>query len=124
MQKLPALGLVLGATNSFFRSLRPSESRGQSQEKEPGAQFAVFARDLKSLAAAARLLGAAAGTGTFSILNEVCCTCCLLLLFRRERRRDGALPLAVEKRGILFVDVPLFLRGRVRARDIENSGSA
>ena len=64
--------------NSFFRSLIPSESRGHSQENEPGVQFDVFARNLKSFTAAARLLGAATGTGTLSLLKEVCCIggCC------------------------------------------------
>src|ERR1700694_3881521 len=43
----------------------------------------------------------------------------LLLLFYRECRRDAASPLAVEKSGILFVDVLLFFRCRIRTRDIE-----
>src|SRR5712672_1917853 len=41
------------------------------------------------------------------------------LLLHRDRRRDGALPLPVEKRGILFVDVLLFFWRRIRTRDIE-----
>src|ERR1700730_1214354 len=43
----------------------------------------------------------------------------LLLLFRRQRRRDAIAPLAVEEGGILFVDVLLFRRRRVRAGNIE-----
>src|ERR1700721_3297358 len=43
----------------------------------------------------------------------------LCLLFCRERRRDIALPLAIEELGILFVDVLLLFRGRIRAGDIE-----
>src|ERR1700694_5244793 len=97
----PPLALPWEEPNSFFRSLMPSESRGQSQEKEPGAQFIVFARDLKSFAAAARLLGAAAGTGTgtgtFSFPREVCCTgccCCFAvnaaaMVLRRSRSRNA-----------------------------------
>src|SRR5260370_17451520 len=42
-----------------------------------------------------------------------------LLLLHRDRRRDGASPLPVEKRGILFVDVLLFFRRRIRTRYIE-----
>ena len=40
-----------------------SESRGHSQENECCAQFAVFARDLKSLVAAGGLLGFSRGNG-------------------------------------------------------------
>src|SRR3981189_3730105 len=41
------------------------------------------------------------------------------LLLHRDRRRDGALPLPVEKRGILFVDVLLFIRRLDRTLDID-----
>src|SRR4030081_2144405 len=44
-----------------------------------------------------------------------------LLLLYRERRRDAASPFAVEEGGILFVDMLLFFRGRVRSRDIETA---
>src|SRR5260370_41815997 len=43
----------------------------------------------------------------------------LLLLLRRQRRRDAVAPLAVEEGGVLFVDMLLFRRRRVRAGDIE-----
>ena len=42
-----------------------------------------------------------------------------LLLFCRELRRSGAAPLTVEMDYILLVDLLLFLRRRVRTRDIE-----
>src|SRR5258708_33006474 len=45
----------------------------------------------------------------------------LLLLFCRELRRGGAAPLAVEMDYILLVDLLLFLRRRIRTRNIENS---
>lgn len=45
----------------------------------------------------------------------------LLLLFCRQLRRGGAAPLTVEMGYILLVDLLLFLRRRVRTRDIEAS---
>src|SRR5207247_11138061 len=45
----------------------------------------------------------------------------LLLLFCRELRRGGAAPLTIEMGDILLVDLLLFLRRRVRTRDIEAS---
>ena len=45
----------------------------------------------------------------------------LLLLFCRELRRSGAAPLTIEMGYILLVDLLLFLRRGVRARDIEAS---
>src|SRR6266849_361860 len=45
----------------------------------------------------------------------------LLLLFCRELRRSGAAPLTFELGDILLVDLLLFLRRRVRTRDIEAS---
>src|SRR5256886_6006329 len=44
-----------------------------------------------------------------------------LVLFCRELRRSGAAPLTVEMDYILLVDLLLFLRRRVRTRDIEAS---
>src|ERR1700733_14525501 len=81
----PRLGLFedgLGL-NRFFKSLRPSESLGQSQENEGCAQVAVFARGLTLFGAAA--CGLAVGlatlrvvTGAFSfpLSNAACCNCC------------------------------------------------
>ena len=43
----------------------------------------------------------------------------LLLLFCRELRQSGAAPLTIEMDYILLVDLLLFLRRRVRTRDIE-----
>src|SRR5258708_21253299 len=62
--------------SAFFRSLIPSDSRGQSQENESFAQLVAFMRDLISFAAAGRLFGASAGRGTFSLVREACCSCC------------------------------------------------
>src|SRR5450432_3046473 len=42
----------------------------------------------------------------------------LLLLFRQSRRDDAALP-AIQEFGILFVDLPELLRGRIRTDDVE-----
>ncbi len=44
-----------------------------------------------------------------------------LLLFCRELRRGGAAPLTVEMDYILLVDLLLFLRRRIRTRNIETS---
>jgi len=87
--------------SAFFRSLSRSESRGQSQEKEWLAQFDAFRRLALPLAVEGGLLQL------------------LRLLFCRERRRDIALPLAIEELGILFVDLLLLFRCRIRTGDIE-----
>src|SRR2546429_9078617 len=71
-------GFLGGGPNSaFFNSLMLSESRGHSQENECCAQFAVFVRDLKSVAAAGGLLGFSRGNGVFSVsvLKVACCSC-------------------------------------------------
>ena len=116
--------LACDAPNSFLISLMPPESRGHSQENESLAHWAALARARKSLAAACCFTGLTRGTGTFSVslLRAACCTCCtccICMLLRRERGRDGRAPLPVEIDDVLFVDVLLFFRRRVRAGDIE-----
>src|SRR6266581_6441256 len=59
-----------------------------------------------------RLFGLGSGGGLLQLL---------LLLFCRELRRSGAAPLTIEMGYILLVDLLLFLRRRVRTRDIEAS---
>src|ERR1700737_5156739 len=70
------LALPWEEPNSFFKSLMPSESRGQSQENECFAQFATFVRGRISFTAACGLLGASTGRGTFSFKEACCSSCC------------------------------------------------
>src|ERR1700688_5078338 len=78
----PRLALLGGGLNSFFKSLRPSESLGQSQENECSAQFSIFARGLTFGAVACGLVTGLAtlrvvtGAFSFPVSNAACCTCC------------------------------------------------
>src|SRR4051794_32190048 len=79
LQRQLRFALPCEPPNSLFRSLRPSEIRGQSQENALFAQLPALMRARASFGAAACCLsGLATGTGTLagSLFSETCCTCC------------------------------------------------
>src|ERR1700728_2444357 len=77
------LGLLDEEPNSaFFRSLMPSESRGQSQEKECCAQLAALRRLMSPAGAAAcglPMLPVTGGAFSVSFFREACLSCCCLV---------------------------------------------
>ena len=109
--------------NIFFRSLMRSESRGHSQEKECRGAIGRFgAPCCRSLAVPAACWALATGSGPSRSRSRTTpaapadCRCfaanAAAMLLRRSRSR---------KRGVLLVDLPLLLRRRIGARDIEAS---